>query len=136
MMILEELERLSIDMFLLHNKLTMFSKTNMSIDIAKQYISYLKNNDSTDQRRQYMFSFIIIATEFRRYWKAVRCGDRIVMEEIQNIWIGVHLLSGYPTPSATTHLLHHINYTYWKAETTHTVYIRTIKSSTDTTSSG
>ena len=66
----------------------------MSIDIAKQYILYLNNNDSTDQRRKFMFGFIVMATEFRKYWKAVRCGDTIVMEQIQNIWIGVHLLSG------------------------------------------
>ena len=62
MMLLEELERLSIDMFLFHKQSTVFSNTNMSIDIAKQYILYLNINDSTDQRRKYMFGFIIVAT--------------------------------------------------------------------------
>ena len=44
--------------------------------------------------RNYMFGYIIMATEFRKYWIARRCGDRVVMESIQNKWIGVHLLSG------------------------------------------
>lgn len=80
MIILEELERLSIDICMLHKQSTAFSKTNMPIDIGKQYILYLRNYGSTDQRRQYIFGFIIMATEFRRFWKPVRCGDRIVME--------------------------------------------------------
>ena len=41
-----------------------------------------------------MKGFIIMAIEFRMYWTATRCGDRIMMEYIQNKWIGVHLLSG------------------------------------------
>ena len=95
MMLLQELERLSIDLFL-DSKYSSgtYCELTMSIDIAKEYSSFLRNNSTTDQRRQYMFGFIIMATEFRKYWKAVRCGDRIVMEQIQNIWIGVHLLSG------------------------------------------
>ena len=95
MILLQELERLSIDLFLESKySSSTYSELTMSIDIAKEYSSFLRNNSTTDQRRQYMFGFIIMATEFRKYWKAVRCGDRIVMEQIQNIWIGVHLLSG------------------------------------------
>ena len=41
-----------------------------------------------------MFGFIIMATQFRNYWKATRIGDRVTMEYIQNKWIGVHLMSG------------------------------------------
>ena len=35
-----------------------------------------------------------MATEFRNYWIAVRCGDRVTIEVIQNKWICVHLLVG------------------------------------------
>ena len=94
MIVLEELERLSIDIFINATDKTSFSPTSKSIDLARDYISFLHNHGCTDNRRKYMFGYIIMATEFRKYWTAVRCGDRVVMEYIQNKWIGVHLLSG------------------------------------------
>ena len=39
-----------------------------------------------------MLSFIIITSEFKIQWSSLRCGDRVVMENIQNKWVDVHLL--------------------------------------------
>ena len=94
MILLEELERLAIDMFLESKDGISFDATTKSVDIAQQYIRFIQNNVSSDNRRKYMFGYILMATEFRKYWIACRCGDRVVMESIQNKWIGVHLLSG------------------------------------------
>ena len=100
MMTLEEVERLSIDLFITHNideldflclDPTVKSK---AISVAMMYNTYITTFTSTDQRRLYMHGFIRMASEFRNYWAAVRCGDRITMEVIQNKWIGVHLLVG------------------------------------------
>ena len=33
-----------------------------------------------------------MASGFRKYWSAVKCGDMITIEYVQNKWIGVHLL--------------------------------------------
>ena len=44
--------------------------------------------------RKYILGYTNMATEFRKYWIACRCDDRVVMESIQNKWIGVHLVSG------------------------------------------
>lgn len=94
MIVLEELERLSIDLFIANTERTVFSDTSKSIDLAIDYIAFVTNHRSSDSRRKYMFGYIIMSSEFRKYWTAVRCGDRVVMEHIQNKWIGVHLLSG------------------------------------------
>ena len=93
-LILEELERLSIDQFVESTPPSVFSDKYKAIDVAILYNTFIKNRDTTDDRRLYMLGFIIMASEFRKYWTAVRCGDRIIMEDIQNNWIGVHLLSG------------------------------------------
>ena len=52
MMLLQELERLSIDLFLdsKYSSCT-YCELTMSIDIAKEYSSFLRNNSTTDQRR-------------------------------------------------------------------------------------
>ena len=94
MILLEELERLSIDMFIESKEGASFDESFKSVDISQQYIKFLYTNKSTDNRRKYMLGYINMATEFRKYWIACRCGDRVVMESIQNKWIGVHLLSG------------------------------------------
>ena len=94
MMLLEELERLSVDLFIHKTAEKSFSDEYKSIDLGREYISFIHDHCSSDHRRKYMFGYIIMATEFRKYWTAVRCGDRVVMEDIQNKWIGVHLLSG------------------------------------------
>ena len=97
MIIMEELEILSIDIFVDINITTKFSGKAKSIDIAPKYNLFVRNHRSTDNRKKYMFGFIIMANEFRKYWTPVQCSDRIVMEHIQNHWIGVHLLSGKHT---------------------------------------
>ena len=66
----------------------------MAITLSQLYCNFVTNFTSTDNRRCYMFGFVVMATEFRRYWNAMRVGDRITMEFIQNKWIGVYLLVG------------------------------------------
>ena len=74
MIVLEELERLSIDLFIVNTEKTVFSDTSKSIDLAIDYIAFVTNHRSSDSRRKYMFGYIIMAGEFRKYWTAVRCG--------------------------------------------------------------
>ena len=93
MILLDELERLSIDLFITTTDRTSFSDASKSIDLAIDYIAFVTKHGSSDSRRNYIFGYIIMASEFRKYWTAVRCGDRVVMEHVQNKWIGVHLLS-------------------------------------------
>ena len=93
MILLEELEWLSIDIFIKTKKGVSFVDTKRSVYIAQDYIIFLQHHSSTDNRRRYMFGYVIMATEFRKYWTACRCGDRVVIEDIQNKWIGVRLLS-------------------------------------------
>lgn len=80
--LLEELERLSIDMFIESKEGMPFDDTVKSVDIDQDYIHFIQNYGSTNNRRKYMFGYIIMATEFRRYWTACKCGDRVVMESI------------------------------------------------------
>ena len=103
MITLEEVERVAIDLFLIENtaEIQMIVGDNVTdltdtaaLVIAKMYNKYINNMKSSDNRRLYMFGFIIMATQFRNYWISTRLGDRITMEHIQNQWIGVHLLSG------------------------------------------
>ena len=100
MMTLEEVERLSIDLFITDNidelDFSCLDPTvkSKAISVAMMYNTYITTFTSTDQRRLYMHGFIRMASQFRNYWAAVRCGDRITMEVIQNKWIGVHLLVG------------------------------------------
>ena len=100
MLMLEEIERVTIDLFVTecNEDLTYLcmdsTNESMAIKLSLLYINYINTFTSTDDRRLYMFGFVIMATEFRQYWNAVRFGDRITMESIQNKWIGVHLLVG------------------------------------------
>ena len=103
MITLEEVERVAIDLFLIEHtaEIQRIAGENVTdvtdtaaIVIAKMYNEYINNMKSSDNRRLYMFGFIIMATQFRNYWMSTRLGDRITMEHIQNQWIGVHLLSG------------------------------------------
>ena len=100
---LEEVERLPIYLFmvqnnkdveellLLHNNGTTES---LGLRIAILYLNYIHQMKSDNNRRLYIFGFVIMATQFRKYWKSTRLGDRVTMEHIQNKWIGVHLMSG------------------------------------------
>ena len=100
MLMLQEIERVVIDLFITecNEYLTYIcmdsTHGSMSITLSLLYSNYINNFTSTDHQRLYMFGYVIMATEFRRYWSAVRFGDRITMEFIQNKWIGVHLLVG------------------------------------------
>ena len=103
MITLEEVERVAIDLFLIEHsaEIQRISGENVmdltdtaAIVITKMYNEYINDMKSSDNRRLYMFGFIIMATQFRNYWMSTRLGDRITMEHIQNQWIGVHLLSG------------------------------------------
>ena len=62
MILLKELERLSIDIFIESIEEISFEDTAKSVDIAQQYIWFIQNNVSTDNRRNYMFGYIIMAT--------------------------------------------------------------------------
>ena len=93
MLTLEGVERLTIDLFiiqndniveylvLLHNNSTTKS---LGLRIARLYIDYIHKMKSEDDRRIYMFGFVIMTTQFRNYWKATRLGDRVTIEHIQN----------------------------------------------------
>ena len=70
------------------------SLKSMGIVIAGMYNSCVSSVTSTDDRKVYIFRFINMATVFRNYWLAVRSGDIVTMEGIQNEWIDVHLLVG------------------------------------------
>ena len=100
MLVLQEIERVVIDLFIAEcdEDLTYLcmdsTNSSMAITLSLLYSKYINTFTSTDNRRLYMFGFVVTATEFQRYWSAVRCGDRITMEYIQNKWIGVHLLVG------------------------------------------
>ena len=100
MIILEEIERLVVDLFIIEHAedLSLLSidtsLKSMGVVVAGMYNGYISTVISTDDRRVYMFRFITMATAFRNYWLAVRSGDRVTMEGIQNEWIGVHLLVG------------------------------------------
>ena len=100
MMTLEEVERLSIDLFITDNvdELDFLcldpSVKSKAISVAMMYNTYITTFIYTVQRRLYMHGFIRMASQFRNYWAAVRCGDRITMEMIHDKLIGVHLIVG------------------------------------------
>ena len=79
-LILDELERLSIDVFIEETVPASSSDHAKTVDIALQYNKFISTRESTDDRRKYMFGYIIIASESRKYWTDVWCSDRIVME--------------------------------------------------------
>ena len=66
-LILEELERLSIDLFIESTSPSIFSDEYKAIDIAIVYNTFIKSRDSTDDRCLYMYGFIIMSNEFRKY---------------------------------------------------------------------
>ena len=84
MITLEEVERVAIDLFLIDNtsEIHMLVGDNVieftdtaAVIIAKMYNEYINNMKSSDNRRLYMFGFVIMATQFRNYWMSTRLGD-------------------------------------------------------------
>ena len=99
MLMLDEVERLAVDLFLDENevlisKIVESDRNNVGLHIARMYNQYINGMKSTDDRRLQFFGFIIMTTQFRNYWMATKRGDRVIIEAIQNKWIGVHLMSG------------------------------------------
>ena len=95
---LEEMERLFYDQFVqsLHpnefnNLMVEHGNDSLPIIFARKYLTYLRNESisSTDERRRYVTNFIIMASEFRRFWTAVRNGCRVTQEVILTSWVGV-----------------------------------------------
>ena len=89
MMILDEVERLVVHLFLNENEdlvttIDESNENNIGLYIAKMYNQYINDMKSTNGRRLYFFGFIIMTTQFRSYWMAIRRGDRVIMESIQN----------------------------------------------------
>ena len=100
---LEEAERLTIYFFMVQNDKIVEEivrldqngiKYSVGLRIARLYIEYINEMNINDNRRLYMFRFVIIATQFCDYWKATRPGDRVTMYHIQKKWIGVHSILG------------------------------------------
>ena len=58
---------------------------------ARKYLAYLyaESTNSTDERRKYLTNFIILASEFRRFWKAIRNGYQITQEVVLTSWVGI-----------------------------------------------
>ena len=84
MITLEEVERVAIDLFLIENtaEIQMITGENVTdltntsdVVIVKMYNEYINNMKSSDNRRLYMFGFVIMATQFRNYWMSTRLGD-------------------------------------------------------------
>ena len=89
MMMLDEVERLVVYLFLNENEdlvttIVESNENNIGLYIAKMYNQYINDMKSTNGRRLYFFGFIIMTTQFRNYWMAIRRGDRVIMESIQN----------------------------------------------------
>ena len=87
MMMLDEIERLAVDLFMNENEeliTTMVESNiqNIGLHIAQMYNQYINSMKSTDDRRLYLFGFITMASRFRNYWMATRRGDRVIMEDI------------------------------------------------------
>ena len=59
--------------------------------LVQEYLSYLqsKANSTSDERRKYMFYYILMARKFRQFWYAMRRGDRVMQEYITIQWIGI-----------------------------------------------
>ena len=101
-LMLEEMDRLAWDMFL-YEKMNMLQLKKQTIEnendflfvLADDYLTYLKHSacDTNDERRKYMFFFILMARKFRQFWFAMRRGDRVMQEYLTTEWIGIfHLL--------------------------------------------
>ena len=96
MLTLEEVERLALDLFLVERStvidviLGRVITDTAGVKIANMYNEYIHKMQSEDNRKLYMFGFIIIASKFRNYW--IELGDRVTMEHIQNQWIRVECI--------------------------------------------
>lgn len=90
MITLEEREMLFIDIFVIKHAddlallSTDTSLQSMGVVVVGMYNSYVSYIISTDDRKVYMFRFVNMATAFRIYWLAIRSGNRVTMEGIQN----------------------------------------------------
>ena len=100
-LMLDELDRLAWDMFLYENRIIIQLKKNSTNDdneflfmLVDDYLAYLRTNSvkTTDERRKYMFYFILMGRKFRQFWYAMRRGDRVLQEYITNEWIGIFYL--------------------------------------------
>ena len=83
---LQAIERVVIDLFITEcdedlTHLYMDSThVSMVITLSLLYSNYIKIFTAINNQRLYMFGYVTMATEFWRYWSAVRCCDRITME--------------------------------------------------------
>jgi len=100
-LMLEELDRLAWDMYLLERKDEIEStKTSCNNDeeflckLAHDYLIYLKDKASTtcDERRKYVYYFMLMCRKFRQFWYSMRRGDRVMLEYITIEWCGIFYL--------------------------------------------
>ena len=61
------------------------------IYMLEEYVLYLNTeaDETADERRTYMFQFLIMCRIFRQLWHAIQRGDRVMMEKLTCDWIGV-----------------------------------------------
>ena len=81
MLTLEEVERLAVDLFIVENDKTIKEILRLNINaatdsaglkMARLYLDYIHEMNTDDNRRLYRMGFIIMSTQFRNYWKAIR----------------------------------------------------------------
>lgn len=98
MMSLEEIEWLLVDIFInvKSNDVTIVCSERISLltggTLGIMYNDDIHSFSSKDNHRNYMLGYVNMASELRSYWIDVWCGDRIMMELIQNKLVGGHLL--------------------------------------------
>jgi hypothetical protein len=99
-LMLDELDRLAWDMFLCE-KIKIENMTNNAnnddefvLALVDDYLSYLQSSaqSTTDERRKYMFYYILMGRKFRQFWYAMRRGDRVMQEYITIQWVGIFYL--------------------------------------------
>ena len=82
-LMLDKLDRLVWDIFLYENRMIIETKVNSTNNasnylfmLVDDYLTYLKTNggNKTDDRRRYMFYFILMARKFMQFWYAMRRG--------------------------------------------------------------
>ena len=100
-LMLDELDRLAWDMFLCEkrNEIEIMKVNAINDDafvlvLVDEYLSYLQSSaqSTTDERRKYMFYYILMGRKFRQFWYAMRRGDRVMQEYITIQWVGVFYL--------------------------------------------
>ena len=100
-LMLEELDRLAWDMFLFEKKDYIKMKKEETENeneflfvLVDEYLKYIisKAGTTNDERRKYMFYFILIGRKFRQFWYAMKCGDRVMQEHLTTQWIGIFFL--------------------------------------------